>query len=1306
LAFAPPGHGGQGGTYTESVTFRIDVGRSTYNGALNELYLLLDSAGGRNRLGDGLRMNNVGGQNWQVTADLPEGDYIYVFVANPSQYLDLSDPNLNPDDVPDSNFFNDPDPAFDGFGGQFGKDNLYKVRNPKRPKLDASNATPVAGTLVSAAPLIVRVPVQLGNDQTPIDGASARVRIDGDEPYGYYPGAATPPAPNLIDIADVTFANGTLTARIPDPPEGLHLIHVDIATTAGLSADTMILPLFINRQNQTPIADAGPTRFTQVSRWVELEGGLSSDPDEIGFSRFEWRKVSGPGNMELRTISQEPDNHSERRPDGVPTFDDDGSIVAAPLPQTGACPQVRFDQPGAYVVGLTVTDREGARSTEATTVVHVGTELVPGWRMRLHAAERSGKVVISAGASDLGPGVRAQFFADAKTPLALSASGDGLEASVDMPAVGTYLVHVVAGDAHGRSSYAATISINVNADGSVNGRDIAASDPFWKRDAILYLLFIREFADSDGDGEGDLQGAIDNIPWLKKLGINAIWLMPVEPSGTTHGYSMDSFFAVHPDYGDVAKLREFISKAHEAGIKVVLDKVLNHTSPVHLWFESAKHNPQSVTRDRFIFRPDGSFQFAFDFVSLPDLDYNNPIVRKAAVDRARFWMELGLDGFRCDIAGFTPPGVWKMVRHEVMRKAPEGFMLAEIIPPLEDYIADQFDAFYDPWTYWEMRDGFGGNKQFSSLDTAMRAAERYIQHAPHANIRDRLDPKELVRVRYLGNQDEDRFLLLAGRSLERQRVAAASLLGMPGVPLLTYGDEVGLLEGRGRMHFDHDSAMLDHYRRYVRVRHGNPGLRGQSSDNAGGDGNSYIRISSDGDQNAGQIFSFLRHGSNQVFVVLSNRGQSPIIGTPVTYYVAGEVLSALPNGPLVMTNHAKPSDVLNVTKGDLGGGHTSQVGSYEVKVYQIATVAIPDDDGDNILDSFDRCVGIDDGAAPDVDYDGVTDACDHCLDSAPHEDVGMNGCARTSGAPRPDYVMDGEIDDGAYLVAEEGELKLYASFNGRQLYLAMTGAQRGHDHAILLRDSAESASLAANKIGKRGRVAAGWQLIDEGRGDRAEWFGPWVGTISRGNNPLSAGVIETTVNLVERFGSTLPAKLAIAGVRYGEGNGGVVAQVPAATTADDDITTDELFELTITAPEITRGTMMPPMPRPDAGLPPITPNDAGMIDPMGDDDRDGVADGIDNCAGVYNPDQSDADDDRRGDACDACFSRRGAIIDGRGCEIEHTAPPTSAFDQPIPVTQVERCSCTAVPEGGAGAAWMALLGVAFVLLGRRRSAGN
>lgn len=1305
VLLATRGLGQAGMPFTEDAVFEVAIGETTYRGAVNEIFLLLDRAGGRNRLQDARRMSNVGGDRWRVTVPLEEGDYIYVFVANATQFVNLSDPNLNPDDIPNSNFFNDPSPRYQGFGGQYGKDNVYLVRNPRRPKLDASRSTPLDGALISQATTPLRFRVDRGSDGQVLDAASVRVRIERNEPFGLYPGPLDAPPLDLVDVTGARLtpdaSGGFIDAELVDPPEGMHRLHVSIANADALESDELVLLLFVNRQNQPPLADPGPSRFGLVGRWIELDGGQTRDPDGIGFSAFAWRKVSGPGAMEVRNISQEPDNWNtgQRRSDGVPIIDDDGNIAGDLLPASSALPQVRFDQPGDYEVALAATDKEGLSGAEATTLVRVATRYEPAWKVRLHVGERAGRLVVSADASDVPPGVPIRFFADARTPLLLQPSSAGdRQVEADRPAPGSYFVHAQAGDLS-TASYPAQAVIVVRPDGRIEGRDLSLASPFWKDEAVLYLLFIREFEDSNGDGEGDLQGAIDRLPWIKSLGANAIWVMPVEPSGTTHGYAMDAFFAVNDDYGSLHDLRRFIDEAHRLGIRVILDKVLNQTSLTHGWYPPSAANPGGVTRDRYIYRADGRYQYAFDFVALPDLNYNNPIVRTTALDRARFWLDLGFDGFRCDIAGFTPMTIWRNVRRELLGRNPDAFMLAEIIPPLEDYVEEAFDALYDASVYWELRDAFAGNSAFSRVDGAIRGSERMIQNAAHARIRERLDPAELVRIRYLGNQDEDRFLFLAGGSLDRQRVAAGVLLTLPGVPLITYGDEVALLEGRGRMSFSRAPEMLEHYRRYVRIRNGNPGLRGQTSDNPGASGNRYIRISSDGDPGAGQVFSFLRHGNGQVFVVLANRGSAPVIGTSVQYFIGQDILNRFPDGPLVMTNHAQPTDVLTVTKQQLLAGHTSQVGGYEVKVYQLGTVAIPDVDQDGILDSYDSCVGVPNSDDRDTDADGVGDACDHCPGSAAGSDGGMDGCSRSSGAPKPTYLLDGRVDDEAFLVAESGALKLYASFNGKQLYLALTGAVSGQDHLLYLRDAATALPSIVAPFGKRGRTAAHWALLDEGRGDRAEWSGPFVGTRIASPNPVSGGVLESTVNLAERFGAAFPEKLGIAGVRYGAGAAqGITAQVPAAVAAGDDLEDGELFELALVHPIIEP---TGPAPGSDGGLP--LPTDSGVPPSGPDADGDGVLDGADNCPGRRNGDQADADGDGRGDACDECpLTRAGARIDDRGCELEGPSPPGSAFEDPNG-SGGAGCGCRATGSHRSSLA-IALAIAAFAGWARRRSA--
>lgn len=199
-------------------------------------------------------------------------------------------------------------------------------------------------------------------------------------------------------------------------------------------------------------------------------------------------------------------------------------------------------------------------------------------------------------------------------------------------------------------------------------------DPLWHKQAIFYEVMVRSFADSNGDGSGDLQGLISKLDYLQWLGVDALWLPPFFVSPLKDGgYDVADYRAVLPDFGSLDDFRELVTQAHSRNMRVVIDLVLNHTSDAHPWFQESRRDPGGPFGDfyvwsdvndrypniRIIFTDTEKSNWAFDterrqfyfhrfFSHQPDLNYENPAVHEAMFDVVRFWLEMGIDGFRLD----------------------------------------------------------------------------------------------------------------------------------------------------------------------------------------------------------------------------------------------------------------------------------------------------------------------------------------------------------------------------------------------------------------------------------------------------------------------------------------------------------------------------------------------------------------------------------------------------------------------------------------------------------------------------------
>ena len=201
-----------------------------------------------------------------------------------------------------------------------------------------------------------------------------------------------------------------------------------------------------------------------------------------------------------------------------------------------------------------------------------------------------------------------------------------------------------------------------------------STDPSWYKDAVFYQLHVKSFADSNGDGIGDFRGLISKLDHLASLGVDCLWILPVYPSPfRDDGYDISDYTSIHPSYGTLEDFQTFLNQAHTRGLRVIIELVLNHTSDQHAWFAEARSSADNPLRDwyvwsdtddryrgvRIIFTDTELSNWAWDPVSKayywhrffshqPDLNYDNPSVREEIWKVMKFWLDLGVDGFRVD----------------------------------------------------------------------------------------------------------------------------------------------------------------------------------------------------------------------------------------------------------------------------------------------------------------------------------------------------------------------------------------------------------------------------------------------------------------------------------------------------------------------------------------------------------------------------------------------------------------------------------------------------------------------------------
>jgi len=377
----------------------------------------------------------------------------------------------------------------------------------------------------------------------------------------------------------------------------------------------------------------------------------------------------------------------------------------------------------------------------------------------------------------------------------------------------------------------------------------------WWQKAVFYQIYPRSFADGNGDGIGDFKGMIDRLDYLKSLGVDGIWLSPHYPSPQHDcGYDISDYTAVAPEYGTLEEFKTFLDGLHRRGMYLILDLVLNHTSHLHSWFQESRSSRENPKRDWYIWQDGkngnppnrwyssfggsawefdpltGQYYYHYFLKEQPDLNWRNPEVKQAMFDAVRFWLDLGVDGFRLDAIGtiYEDPALPDQPTDETLEDLYRLFMQAttpEAIRKANQLFEQTFKYQHDqPGIHELMRElralldqyperilvgetdqvsfyGDGTNELHMVFNFPLMETQRLTAAWVRANQRHRLRTIPIAGwpCNTLGNHDSPRILSRFGdgqHNAEWARLCLALLLTLRGTPFLYNGEEIGMTDHR------------------------------------------------------------------------------------------------------------------------------------------------------------------------------------------------------------------------------------------------------------------------------------------------------------------------------------------------------------------------------------------------------------------------------------------------------------------------------------------------------------------------------
>ncbi|MDE7005846.1 MAG: alpha-glucosidase C-terminal domain-containing protein [Alistipes sp.] len=378
--------------------------------------------------------------------------------------------------------------------------------------------------------------------------------------------------------------------------------------------------------------------------------------------------------------------------------------------------------------------------------------------------------------------------------------------------------------------------------------------------------------------EGTFAAAAQQLPRLRDLGVDIVWLMPIHPIGEKGRkgslgsyYAIRDYMDVNPEMGTMADFEQFLDRAHELGLRVILDYVANHTSPDAAWV--TERPAEWYVRDST-----GAPAVQYDWTDIAKLNYETPGVRDAMLDVLKFWVGKGVDGFRCDVAMEVPHDYWEYAFAQIRAIRPDLFLLAEAEGP--QFHADGFDATYAWDLHHVLNDIAQGKKSAADLRVLLaKYGEEF--------------PASAYRMMFTSNHDENSW---NGTEFERMGDAAATMAALTYVlpqslPLIYTGQEIG---------YDHRFAFFEKdpvpawepnewsefYKRLNALRHANPAL-------AGGERGGEMTYMGGA---VADVMAFTRTAGDNKVVCLFNLSGSPQAVIP-TVEVGGDFIDAMTGEP-------------------------------------------------------------------------------------------------------------------------------------------------------------------------------------------------------------------------------------------------------------------------------------------------------------------------------------------------------------------------------------------------------------------------